>query len=203
MDSSLDQALHEEYRHLCLAVGHLFITFARLEGCLSSILKLHLADAMGGMTDKRKVRLSSAIYGSMRFAAARDTIKRLAAAESVSEQTVTFANSIFAHVGAIQDLRDRIAHHQIVPAFEGAGAYWQVSDQIATRDIRRPKVYVFDSVAVVSAANDLNTAAVRLGGPAKSGHVLQAVERDLQPIAWLYKPSMLRLVSLNELRGVV
>jgi hypothetical protein len=183
-----------------MVIGHLFITFARLEGALAAMLKLHLADKMGGFLDVERVALSSAIYGGMRFAQSRDTIKRLAATEKVDKATQDFALAVFAHIGHIQSLRDMIAHQQLVQGFEGSGADWQLVDSITTRNIKEPKVYVFDTNAVAVAGDDLNTAAQRLGGEAKTGHILQALERDLSPIPWRYKSSMLRLVSQSELR---
>jgi hypothetical protein len=190
-----------DYQELCLVIGHLFITFARLEGSLAAMLKLHLANKMGDILDLERLALSSAIYGGMRFSQARDTIKRLATVEKVDQKATALALKTFAHIGHIQSLRDMIAHQQLVPAYEGAGASWQLVDSVTTRDIKNPKVYVFNTEAVGLAAEDLNTAAHRFGGEAKRGHILVALERDLSPIVWRYKPSMLRLVSLRELRA--
>ncbi|MFB0875341.1 MULTISPECIES: hypothetical protein [unclassified Sphingobium] len=194
------EKLRREYQELCLAIGHLFITFARLEGALAAILKLHLADKMGDLADSERLALSSAIYGGMRFSQSRDTIKRLATTEQVDKRTFDFASAVFSHIGHIQDLRDKIAHQQLVPAYEGSGASWQLVDTMTTRNIREPKVYVFEMESVAYAGDDLNTAAHRLGGHPNCGHVLQSLERDLSPISWKYKPSMLRLVSQSELR---
>lgn len=194
--------LDDQYRMLALMAGHLFICFARLETCLASLLKLHLASAMGDIMKVEYVRLSSAIYGGMRFGASRDAIKRIATAEDAPGATVDLALDIFSQVGHIQDLRDKIAHHLVVPAYDGAEAYWQVTDAPVTRDIRHPKVYVFDSESVQHAAADLTLAADRMGGAVvNKGHVLQSLERDLSPIPWRYKPSMLKLVPRNKLRA--
>jgi hypothetical protein len=191
-----------QYRMFALMLGHLFITFARLETSLASLLKLHLAAAMGGIMKIENVRLSSAIYGGLRFAAARDAIKRIAAAEDVSEKTVNFALGIFAQVGHIQDLRDKLAHHLVAPAYDGTDGYWQVTDAPVTRDIRKPKVYVFDSETLQHAAADLTAAEGRFGGRiVMKGHILQSLEHDLSPIPWRYKPSMLKLVPRSKLRA--
>jgi hypothetical protein len=194
------EQFRREYQELCLVIGHLFITFARLEGVLAAMLKLHLADKMGDILDIERVAMSSAIYGGMRLTHSRDTIKRLATVENVPTETVDFALAAFAHVGHIQGLRDKIAHQQLVPAYEGSGASWQLVDSITTRNIREPKVYVFDMEAVAFAADDLNTAAHRFGGEANRGHILQCLERNLSPIPWRYKQSMLKLVSQSDLR---
>lgn len=200
-EGQVSGAFQLQYQKLCLSVGHMFVTFARLEGALTAMLKLHLADKMGDILDLERVGLASAIYGGMRFNTIKDTIKRLAAAEGVDRHTQEFANAAFSHLAHIQSFRDMIAHQQLVPAFEGAGAAWQLVDSITTRKIKEPKIYVFETSAVGCAAEDLNLAAHRFGGEAKPGHILQSLERDLSPIEWFYRPSMLRLISQSELRS--
>lgn len=200
MAEPFEQSLDYKYRELCFVVGHLFITFAQLETTLGAMLKIHLAGAMGDHLNHEKVSLASAIYGGMRFGTARDAIKRIAVAERVADRTLNRALEAFAHVGHIQDLRDKIAHHTLVPAFEGADAYWQVTDATVTRDIRNPKVYVFDSEALLHAAADLTLAGKRFGGPVKTGHILRTFEENREPFAWRYKPSMLKLVPRSKLR---
>jgi hypothetical protein len=193
-EPSLDEVDQAQYATLCTAVGHLFITFARLEGVLASMLKLHLAGDMGDMTDIAKVAKSSAIYGSLRFKAARDSIKRIATVEGAAEKTFSFVLSVFEQVAHIEDLRDKIAHHQLVPSTSGQPDRWVIHDATVTRDIRKPKVYVIHTNSIVLAAMDLNTAAARLGSGARPGHILIAAEDDLSSISWLYAPSMLKLI---------
>lgn len=194
------EKLNKDYQELCLSIGHLFVTFARVEGTLGATLKLHLANKMGKINDAENVAVSSAIYGGLRFTAARDTIKRLMSVEKPDQALVDFALGVFSQIGHIQDLRDKIAHQQLVQAFEGSGSMWQLVDTITSREIRNPKVFVFDTDAVSRAGNDLNTAAHRLGGNPGPG-ILDGLLNDVTPIEWLYRPSMLRYVPLSELRA--
>jgi hypothetical protein len=164
------------------------------------MLKLHLANKMGDIPDVERLALSSAIYGGMRLTQARDTIKRLAKVEQVDTKTIDFVLDAFSHIAHIQSLRDKIAHQTLAPAFEGAGASWQLVDSVTTRNVREPKVYVFDIEAVALAADDLNMAVHRITGEAIHGHILRGLERDISRIPWQYKQSMLRLVPQSELR---
>jgi hypothetical protein len=36
----------DEYQKLCIAVGHLFLAFANLEGALSAALRIHLTNRL-------------------------------------------------------------------------------------------------------------------------------------------------------------
>lgn len=196
---SSDSEFNQDYRELCMGIGHLFITFARLEGVLTATLKLHLANRISGKAKEAEdIVLSSAIYGSMRFKAARDTIKRIMTTEDTPQPVVKFVLSVFEHVGHIETFRDYIAHQTTVPAIEGRG-HWQVTDSITTRTVKDPQVRVFTLDAVVAAASDLVTAGNRLGG-GLIGKRLYGDGFDASPVSWQYTPSMLRLVPRNKMR---
>lgn len=199
MVPSSDNGLNDAYRALCMGVGHLFINFGRWEGALSAMLRLHLAEAAGSsMGDKVAISLSSAIYGSMRYKAARDTINRINVVEALDGASSIFLEGVFAQAGHIEGLRDKLAHQAIVPSIDAEHGYWQVSDQTVTRDLKKVKIYTFDVEAVIAAANDLNIATDRLGNRAASPKLFG--ELSTEPIAWQYKPSMLRHVQIGRAR---
>jgi len=201
MPFSPDEDVNDQYRYLCLAVGHLFISFGRLEGVLSSILRLHLANNIADLDKANSLVLSSAIYGSMRFKSARDTVRRLAKSEGVSPEMDTYLDSIFSHVGHIENLRDKLAHQAVVPVHPDhltQDGDWQVSDQTVTRDIKNPKVYVFSSDLVTDAANDLIAAADHLGVRVEK-KLFENIK--IEPLSWLYKPEKLKHVPLGKLRA--
>lgn len=189
------------YRELCACVGHLFICFARFEGALSAILRLHLANNTA-LDRYESVALSSAIYGSLRYKAARDTIKRLLKLQKADKHLIEFIERVFAHVGHIEEFRNKIAHDTIVAVHEEHvtdDGFWQVSDQSTTRDIRNPKIYVFNADLVADAANDLVTAATRLGQNVENALLFDGL--NIEPIPWQYKPSKLKLVNLDKVRS--
>lgn len=192
--------LDDEYRKYCLNVGHLFSGFARLETLLAASLKLHLMRLLDGSCDKnRSARLAGAIYGSMRFKASRDAIKRVLKAENAPTELTQYVTDIFIQAGHIEDLRDKIAHQQVLPAHDDMDGYWQVSDQASTRDLTNVKFYVFDTIAISSAASDLGLAGECLGKNAIKGPLFAGLTDFSQP-AWRYKPSMLKLVPHSKLR---
>lgn len=147
------------------------------------------------------VGLASAIYGSMRFSAARDIIKRIMKTEETPKPLSDFVLGIFEQAGHIQDLRDRIAHHTVAPAYKGADEYWQVTDAMTTKNIKEPKVYVFSENAVALAADDLVLAGDRLGTALVGPRLFISDGFDASPPPWQYRPSMLKLVPQNKLRN--
>lgn len=198
---SPDEDLNQKYRELCLSVGHLFITFGRFEGTLAAILRLHLAFNLSDRDPTQGVALSSAIYGSMRFKAARDTLRRLSKIEAVKDDVDAFLDHIFSQVGHIESLRDKLAHQTVVavhPDFLTSDGEWQVSDQAATRDIKNLKIYVFSKDVVQKAAHDLNVISSRLGNNPANIRLFDGL--NTEPIAWQYKPEMLKLVRLGTAR---
>ena len=83
--------------------------FGRLEGTLTAALKLHLAMRMkDGNPSASEVALTSAVYGSMRFKAIRDTIKRIMHVEETPKRNADFVRLLFEHVGHVENLRDNV-----------------------------------------------------------------------------------------------
>jgi hypothetical protein len=193
--------LDEEYRKFCLNVGHLFTSFARFENMLLACMKLHLMKNIDHGTDdqKRSAKLASAIYGSMRIKASRDAINRILKAESAPAELKSYVTKIFSQVGHIENLRDQIAHQQVVPAHSDMDGYWQVSNHATTRDLTEIKFYVFDTNVVFDAASDLTLAGECLACEPITDRLFAGLTDFSQP-AWRYKPSMLKLVPHSKLR---
>lgn len=188
----------DEYRLYCANVGHLFTAFARLETTLTGSLKLHLAINIEKPGTPRAMKLASAIYGSMRYKASRDAIKRILAAESASKSLVAHIEGVFAHVGHIENFRDKIAHQSVSAALNGKDGFWQVSDVVNTRDLVKTQVWAFDTSAVGAAANDLFLAEAIIGGRPVAGKIFDGLT-DLSPPTWRYKSSMLKPVPQSRL----
>jgi hypothetical protein len=197
MAYSEDDDLNRHYNDFCTCVGHLFITFARLEGTLASLLRIHLSNTlMPSTADHQAAQLASALFGAMRFKAARDTLRRIVTVRGATPEVEGFLDGFFAHLGHIENLRDKLAHLMVVPSEDPAEGYWQVSDVTVTRNLKNLKVFVFDTSAVHFAAADLVTAAHRLGGGKFSE--LDPSTLDISPVAWRYRQEMLKLVPLKS-----
>lgn len=189
----------DHYRGFCLQVGHLFMSWARLEGLLSGILKLHLANNVSEDTSQtRTIALSSAVYGSMRFKAARDTINRILTTEPARKTRAARLTAIFAHLGNIEKLRDYLAHQQISPVRQPMDGNWQISTLFSAKDLTKTAFFHFNTAAVNAASSDLTEALIRLGGRDVGTSLIDALIGDASPIAWQYKPSMLRQVHQSK-----
>lgn len=198
MTDSPDETLGDEYRIYCGNVGHLFAGFARLETTLTSTLKLHLAINIEEPGTPRAMKLASAIYGSLRYKASRDAVKRILTAESASKEMVAYIEAVFAQVGHVENLRDKIAHQTVSAAHNPKDGLWQVSDVVNTRDLVKTQVWAFDTTAVGAAANDLFLAEAIIGGRYVSGKLFAGLT-DLSPPAWRYRQTMLRSVPQSRL----
>lgn len=194
-----DSNIDDEYRLFCLNVGHLFTAFARLENTLTGSLKLHLSFNFAKPGDTRSMKLASAIYGSMRFKASRDTIKRILVVEGAAKETTALLENVFAQIGHIESFRDKIAHQTVTPAHSGMGGFWQVTDMLNTRDLVKTQAWVFDTDALAHASRDLLLATDIIGGRNVNVPLFGDLP-DLAPPAWQYKPSMLKLVPRSKLR---
>ena len=185
-----------EYRELCSVVGHLFMAFSRLEGALAALLKLHLGDKLPKDSHVQQT-LPSAVYGSMRFKAARDTLKRVMGVERTPDATRKFVSGVFEQIASIESLRDMLAHQQTVPADEG-WPFWQITDLMSTRDIPNTKIYIITPSDISKAADDLVNVGLRLGSNSALKGIFTGDGFDISPIPWLYKPSMLKLLHQHK-----
>lgn len=194
----------DDYDDLCVALGHLILGFGNLEQSLSIVLKWHLRDAMVISKPDLAASLSSAVYGSMRFKAARDTIKRILAAENASPQLVSFLSDAFAHAGHLEELRDKLAHQAVVPPNESHSGAWEVWDIFTTRDTNNRKAWAFSADSVAKAAHDTHQLVLRISAfldGQRSNFSFRLFENlSVEPIPWRYKPSMLALLPRSSCR---
>lgn len=157
-----------------------------------AVLKSHLGRNIGsvnGDDGKRAIAVAAAIYGSMRFSQSRDTIKRILEAEGAHPKVQVAAKGIFEQVGNIASLRDKLAHFATKPA-EGGDGFWETTDYFSNRNISRTKEFIVGTDSIGLAANDLSLAATALWNSKGDKDLFS--EKILEPIAWQYKPSMLK-----------
>lgn len=192
----------DAYTSLCRLTGHLFLRFAALETALSVMLRMHLSDNIGDTEKPDGLRLASAIYGGLRYSAARDHIKRIMEVESTGAVEKAFVSSAFQHISHIQNLRDQLAHRHVNGAYTGGSGMWQLVDFATSKDISKPQVHLFHIGSVFYAAEDLTTAMERLCSyNPGTGCLFPTGAFDTSPIPWRYKSSMLKLVPLDTLRS--
>lgn len=190
-DSS--EARRWQYTRLCAAMGNLFFCWGRLEGSLATSLRLHLtANLKSSVGDKEGVRIASAIYGSARFKTSRDLIKRIMSVEDAPKETVDALAGIFAQIGHIEDLRDKIAHQFMLPDdITGQSDLWLITDMTTSKDLQKSTVYTIDVLSIQLAGKDLGRASTLLGQQV-AGRKLYQESIPLAPVPWLYKQEMLK-----------
>ncbi|MEA3034921.1 MAG: hypothetical protein QOH04_680 [Sphingomonadales bacterium] len=198
MENTIERGVGGYYPALCLAIGRLFLAFGMLEVSLAAGLRLHLQRCMAGeVGDNKSLEIAYTVYGSMRLKAARDALKRMLELERLGPQREAFRAAFFAHIGHIEDLRDKLAHQFVEKAWEEDDGNWVVSDSTTSRSPKSIKFYIFQTSAVVCAAADLEIAAHRIGA------IIPTIgdrwkEFDLSPPPWRYKPSMLKLLPQSN-----
>lgn len=184
-----------EAQRFCEAVGQLLLAFAGVENQLQALLKLHLMQQITTDPDDSKVvGMVAAIYGSMRFSASRDTMKRIMAVENTPNEHAVFAKDLFDHLGNIQSLRDMLAH-QALEMPDGDGP-WTLHDVFTTRDTSKPKTFALRTDDLTLAGYDLFAACDRIGGFEAEGTLFSGGDTSL--VSWLYKPSMLKFLPKNR-----
>jgi hypothetical protein len=178
------------YHFLCIAVGSLFLDWANFESSLAAGLKIHLLGRMRSQdreTQMGAARVAAAVYGGQRMKAARDTMKRLAKVEAIDKAAIEFFEDAFAHIGHIEDLRDKLAHQSIQETDQQH--VWRLHDIMTTRALAESTFYEINTLAIYYAGLDLKLASQRL-----SGFLSKDIPFELTPLTWLYKPSMLKLL---------
>lgn len=180
-----------DYGLLCNAVGALMLEFASLEVGVSAGLRLHLTFRLEKHPRAESLNLAGAIYGSMRLRTSQNIMRRIIVEEGAPPRTLEIFDALFAHVGHINTLRDKLAHQAIgiEPTKPGV---WTVSDLVTTRDVRNNLVYQFTANLIWSAVADLKTAN-KLQRACLANPAFIDREPDELP-TWRYKPSELKLV---------
>ncbi|MEN8859213.1 hypothetical protein [Qipengyuania flava] len=179
----------ERWEPLNIQIGQLFLGFARLETCLSLIVRRSIASRMNKRRHTDGREFAAVILGSQRFKALNDTIKRIVAHEdALTEEQRASLSDLFNHCGHIAGLRDKFAHQSVLPHPDKKGA-WLISDTFSTRDLSNERVWTTTTHDICNAAIDLRSA-VRWLSSDRTGKLLEFIPST--PPAWRYKSSSLR-----------
>lgn len=135
-----------------------------------------------------------AVLGGMRMSPLKDTTKRLLRILRVPQERKEAVDTIFAHLGDIQFLRDRLAHHMTRQIEERPGV-WINDDYAAIREFDKSKKLEFELSALDAATSDLEIIKMLVDGiytdylTAPPGVAFRVFPEKLP--SWQYKPSML------------
>ena len=170
-------------------LGRFYHAFTDVEHQLACMVGNVVSDGTGGV----KFEVSKAVLGGMRMAALRDTVKRLLRVFEASGAEIAAIDKVFAQLGDIQFLRDRLAHHWTRP-MESDGM-WRNDDFANVRELSKSQKFTFHISALTAATEDLESIKWYID-PLFEPYVTEKVQgRDkLNPFelpAWQYKSSML------------
>jgi hypothetical protein len=186
---------------MCEATGRLVLTFAQIETVLSAGLRFNLSNKVGAAPAGNPTGIAAAVYGSMRFKAARDTINRLVHEEgALTERQTEVLGAMFEHIAHIANLRDKLAHQYATNQDDG-GDVWLLSDSFTTRRFHARQTWRIAAIDVHWAALDL-AAARRIFMNNLGGGVLFKKLPETPP-TWRYKPTALEPLDPEIARALL
>lgn len=183
----------EDYKKLYALTGQLILLFASAEVYLSGCLRFNLSHKIDPAHESPEVHgFTGAVFGSIRFKAAVDIIKRVVEEERVLRPAQTAAlQKVFEHFGHIASLRDKLAHQYTTP-HPDIGGSWLISDSYSTRRPHSQKAWQITNEGIRDAALDLDLGRGWLGSHVQSAAMFSHVPDE--PPTWRYKPSSLKLL---------
>lgn len=196
-----------EYDLFCRRVGHLFIMFARIEGSLSSSLRLQLLSRLGTSPESIDLNksfdsfnISSAVYGSMRYQAAKDMFKRMMDIQNIESSLRQNIDITFNQIGEIQKFRDILAHQQVMRLENQQENIWYIQNAVTLKSITGIKVQKFHVDVIADATDDLSLILDIFGnGPVVSNDIIPDPTRFETLPKWKFKPSLLTLSNKSLL----
>lgn len=201
-DIELSDSDKEQWRALYAAGGQLFFHFAALETYLSGCLRFNLTWKIDVREWKDRSGFAAAVFGSQRFKASRDTVKRIVREEGkLSVEQLSTLDEIMAHFGHIAALRDKLAHQHTIKHPEQPET-WLISDVFSTRNLRARQTWLITTQDIRDATYDLHFGREALGDPVGSGTLL--IDCPTEQPTWRYKPTALELLhpeKANALRS--
>ena len=138
--------------------GQLFISFGRLESCLSSLVRENLSSRMRKSRYPNSAEYAAVLLGSQRFKALQDTIKRIVEHEDALSTSQREAyKKVFEQCGHIAAVRDKLAH-QLVQPHTKENSTWLIADTFSTRDLSNVRVWQIRGDDLSNASHDLRRA---------------------------------------------
>lgn len=178
-------------------LGEFYNAYTGVEHHLVCCIKNTLSKEM---RDEKNEWLINAVVGPMRMSQAKDTLKRIFRLQKVPAERKRLLDQLFAHLGEIEWLRNRLAHN--TTQLRGSDAKHALFnfDFASAKEEEKSEVVVFMPIAVRAAAEDLVAIKGAVDDLVSMVHGT-IPSSDLKLPAWQYKPSMLarhRLKSLDS-----
>jgi hypothetical protein len=193
-------ASDEVWQGYYLALGHFMHAFSSMEDSLNGLVTSYLTFAVAGDYDSKYGAhypvIQSAI-GGMRLSTLKDSIQRLMRSTSVHKDIQAGVAEILGHLGAIQFLRNKIAHNSAYPLYVDGEWWFQTNDLNTIYEYQNHAIIYFTKEHLQTAASDLEVASGfidRLLHPLVYSEAGDPEDEDQGRYGpWRYKPSTLKL----------
>lgn len=184
ISKGVEQRVFAEY---FLALGEFNNAYTGVEHHLTCCIKNTISREM---KDDRSEWLINATIGGMRMAAAKDTIKRILRVQKATEGRRKLVDKMFAHLGDIEWLRNRLAHNVTLLRGNDDKHMLINFDFASAKEEEKSEFVGFMPVVLRRASLDLH-AIKTVMDDLMSMHHGSIPDAELPLPAWHYKPSLL------------
>ncbi len=181
-----------EFKKYVFALGFFHHAYTDTEQFLTCLIRNVVA---AGRDHPRDYQIAVCMLGGMRMSGLKDSIKRLVRILQLPKETKEAVDKALSHLGDIQFLRDRLAHH-FTRLYGPEKPSVLVNDDYASiRELAKTRPLEFPVSALVAATNDLYQIKQVLDPlfsdfvPLPEGEIKLTFKFELP--TWQYKPSAL------------
>lgn len=146
--------LKAQSREYYLTIGMFYHQFTEMEHQLACLIRNLITERRD---TPRDYFIAVALLSGSRMGTLMDTVKRLLRILGVDKATKEAVDKIFAHLGDIQFLRNRLAHHFTRPFGPDKPDVWVNDDFASVKEAHKDRPLEFTLKTVRNAGNDLAT----------------------------------------------
>ena len=170
-----------------LALGEFNTAYTGVEHHFTCCIKNTLSRQM---RDDKNEWLINAIVGSMRMAAAKDTIKRILRVQSAPPSRRALVDKVFAHLGELDWFRNRLAYNATLLRGTDERHMLIHFDYASAKEAEKSQSIGFGPIVLRAASIDMH-AIKAMTDDLMSMHHGTIPDGEVALPAWQYKPSVL------------
>lgn len=176
------------------ALGEFYHNFTDLEATMAQVVALAI---LGPNANHKHASAVFAVVSTGRMGTLKDTIKRVLRVTEASNEHRANVDAVFAQLGEIQFLRDRLAHYPTYLVDESQPPVFENTDMGLSKEAQRAQALVFEVSALTAATADIKAAKPFVDLIFQElVEQLRKLPREFVDCArklptWQYKPSML------------
>lgn len=186
-DSISTEVKERVFAEYFLALGEFNSAYTGVEHHFTCCVKNTLSREM---KDDRNEWLINAVVGSMRMAAAKDTIKRILRVQCSPAPRRQIVDKAFSHLGEIEWFRNRIAYNATL--LRGTDAKYMLInfDYASAKEAEKSEFVGFMPIVLRAASIDLHAIKAVIDDLMSMHHGI-IPDGSIELPSWHYKPSML------------